>query len=232
MTGRKRFFIGGAGALMPILITLMSIDFITMFDTESGVSIGHIIGFVTRYIILFTIGGIIAYLHEDETKAFKLFQIGIAAPALVTSLITANGINSEIQQKNNHNESSFNFNIISSAYAYDEKQTEPSKEQSVLNDILQGISGSAYKNIYIKKSNLSQEVGEEEPTNKTIDDTESENKAEESKDEKDPVIVIEDISKQEKIEELKEKINENRRQYEEYQAELNKLTSHDPIIKN
>lgn len=135
MSPKKRFFIGGFGALMPVLVSLLAIDIGAIFDDESTLTTGNIIGVFIRYIILFLIGGFIAYLHEDEIKPFKLFEIGIAAPALISSLITAQSATATVDTTEK-----ISWSIIASAYAADE-----SKESSFVSDILKGITGSIYR---------------------------------------------------------------------------------------
>lgn len=147
MTSYKRFFLGGGGALMPVLVSLLAIDIGATLDTEANLTTGNIIGFAVRYLILFLVGGLVAYLHEEEKKPFKLFELGIAAPALITSLITAQGVVANTTSPISSS-TSFNFSIISSAYA----DTDPGVSEEVivawgLGDILDGVSGRAYKRV-------------------------------------------------------------------------------------
>lgn len=137
MSPKKRFFIGGFGALMPVLVSLLAIDIGAIFDDESTLTTGNIIGVFIRYIILFLIGGFIAYLHEDEMKPFKLFEIGIAAPALISSLITAQSATATAAVDTAEK---ISWSIIASAYAADE-----SKESSFISDIFKGITGAIYR---------------------------------------------------------------------------------------
>ncbi len=137
MSPKKRFFIGGFGALMPVLVSLLAIDIGAIFDDESTLTTGNIVGVFIRYIILFLIGGFIAYLHEDEIKPFKLFEIGIAAPALISSLITAQSATATATVDTTEK---ISWSIIASAYAADE-----SKESSFVSDIFKGITGSIYR---------------------------------------------------------------------------------------
>ncbi len=87
MTSKKRFLLGGGGALMPVLVSLLAIDIGAVLNDDSILTIGNIIGIVIRYLVLFVVGGIVAYLHDDEHKPFKIFELGIAAPALITSSV-------------------------------------------------------------------------------------------------------------------------------------------------
>jgi len=146
MNAKKRFIVGGGGALMPVLISILAIDIGAYLDTDSSLSTANIIGISIRYLVLFVIGGVVAYLHEDERNTFKLFELGVAAPALLTSLISAQGIVTDTKEEIS---SSFlnNISIISSAHADDTYVKSKSKKSNnkFLSDVLNGISGSAYR---------------------------------------------------------------------------------------
>ena len=142
MNSQKRFLVGGGGALMPVLISILAIDVGAVLGSDSSLSTANIIGIFIRYFVLFVIGGVVAFLHEDETNSFKLFELGVAAPALLTSLISAQGI---ITDTNQDRSISFfdNISLVSSAYAGTEIQVA---KTSFLGDVFQGISGQAYSN--------------------------------------------------------------------------------------
>jgi len=151
MEKKQRFAIGGLGALMPVLVSLLAVDVAAIIDDGNELTTGNVIGVFVRYIILFFIGGFVAYLHEDESKPFKLFEIGIAAPALITSLITAQGIAPSKPQDNE--QSSFSF-FVSSAYA---GTMESHQENTVIagffSDLSKGITGKIYEERAIRKIN-------------------------------------------------------------------------------
>lgn len=144
MTSKKRFLVGGGGALMPVLISILAIDVGAALGSDSSLTTANIIGIFIRYLILFIIGGVVAYLHENESNSFKLFELGVAAPALLTSLISAQGI---LAEPNFDESVSFfdNISIISSAYAGTEPQT---REKNFLSDVFRGISGQAYRSVH------------------------------------------------------------------------------------
>lgn len=80
MRTRNRFVVGGVGGLAPVLLFLITgdlVQYLIQLDTLRG------IGYAARAIALFFVGGFIAYLHTDEDKPFKIFEIGLAAPALL-----------------------------------------------------------------------------------------------------------------------------------------------------
>jgi len=89
MTWQQRFAIGGAGALLPILATLLALDIPSIIDHMHSYTVGIYVGTALRYVLLFVLGGVVAALNADESKPIKLVQIGIAAPALVAAYANA-----------------------------------------------------------------------------------------------------------------------------------------------
>lgn len=89
MSNRQKIFIGGLGALTPIIMNLLILD---LSGTLESIKWGVLVGYIIRVIVLFYIGGLIAFLHKDENSAIKLFELGIAAPALITAMINAHNI--------------------------------------------------------------------------------------------------------------------------------------------
>ena len=148
MTPQRRFLLGGGGALMPVLVSLLAIDLGALLDSQSNLTTGNIIGFAIRYLVLFVVGGVVAYLHEDETKSFKLFELGIVAPALITSLITAQGVAAE-QNSFIVSRIPIGMSLISSANAETLSRIAEPKQDVAWNfsDVLDGLSGRVYKKI-------------------------------------------------------------------------------------
>jgi hypothetical protein len=89
MTHMRRFWIGGGGALLPLLVTLLALDLTSIIDNAGSYSVGTYVGTGLRYAVLFALGGIVATLNYDEKKPIKLVQLGIAAPALIASYVNA-----------------------------------------------------------------------------------------------------------------------------------------------
>ena len=172
MNPKKRFFLGGAGALLPVLVSFIALDIGAILSQDSSLKAGIIIGFFIRYFILFGVGGFVAYLHDDENKPFKIVEFGIAAPALITSLITAQAINIPTPTT-----VSYNFSIVSSAYAGDSPLKtggSPVLLAGLFNDIGKGITGSAYKDIVRKPVEKSVEqtvVPVKKPVGKSVEQT-------------------------------------------------------------
>lgn len=170
MTPHKRFFIGGGGALMPVLVSFLAIDIGAALSNEANLTTPNIIGIAIRYVILFIVGGVVAYLHEDENKPFKLFELGIAAPALITSLITAQGVVANTSNSSSDQASSVNISLIGSAHA----SSGGSSENIVLaggflSDLLRGAGGGIYRDIGKSADRAHQPV--EKVVEKAVQDT-------------------------------------------------------------
>lgn len=154
ITPIKRFLLGGAGAILPVTISVVTLDIATYLS--DGFSWSQIIGITIRYSLLFAVGGFITYLHDDENKPFKLVEIGVAAPALITSLVAGNaatgsGSQAEIHKKDTQS----SFSIISSAYAGNDAQIELA--DNFFEEIFRGLTGSVYSR---DKSEASQKYKE------------------------------------------------------------------------
>lgn len=93
MTATKRFFIGASGALLPLLVTLIAFDAAPLIDHPENLTLGICLGAFIRYVALFVLGGVVAALNSRETRPITLVQLGISAPALVSSFVNAQAVN-------------------------------------------------------------------------------------------------------------------------------------------
>lgn len=96
ISGIKRFVIGGLGGLAPVFALLVAVDLDKQLE---GTTLLQVLGYSLRVLALFAIGGGVTWLHETENKPFKLFEIGLGAPALLAGLITTKSIIPEQQQQ-------------------------------------------------------------------------------------------------------------------------------------
>lgn len=145
MSSFKRFLFGGIGALMPVLLAIASLDLGQNF------SLGNITGIVIRYGVLFCIGGFVAYLHSDENKPIKLFEFGIAAPAMLTSLMAANALPGSQPKKPPANNDRVGFSFLVSSAQAAEFPSHRSLENTLVaknffSDLRDGITGKVYTN--------------------------------------------------------------------------------------
>ncbi len=114
MDTKQRILLGAAGGITPYLITLLSIDFKSVIG---GYELLDWVGLVVRCVILMFLGSLVAYLHKKETEQFKVFQLGIAAPALLATFINGNAGNNQALPTPSDNTTSLSISIFSQAYA-------------------------------------------------------------------------------------------------------------------
>jgi hypothetical protein len=93
LTTRQKIVLGGLGALTPIVVNLLVVDSTTIFG---GLTALVLIGYVIRIVVLFYLGGLVAYLHKEENSGLQLFELGIVAPALITSLMNGARIDAPV----------------------------------------------------------------------------------------------------------------------------------------
>jgi hypothetical protein len=114
MSRTEMFLLGALGGLLPILVSLLTVDLAPIIDHYSALTPGNYIGYGIRVLVLLILGGTMALLNSEVKQPFSLVQLGIAAPALVTSFI--NGAPAAAKPQVDH---AF-FAIISTASAQDQ----------------------------------------------------------------------------------------------------------------
>ena len=154
MTTHKKIFIGGLGALTPIIINLLVIDLTVLFI---NLTILAVFGYLIRVVVLFYLGGLVAYLHKDEKSPFRIFELGIIAPALLTALINANNVEvPNVAHAATGTKTSYNI-FISSVYAQTDSVNDKQQEQletfsmpdeSFLQQVGRGLLGIKPKNVW------------------------------------------------------------------------------------
>lgn len=87
MDARQRIFLGSIGGITPYLVTLLSIDFKSAVGSYETLDW---IGLAVRCLVLMFLGSLVAFLHKSEKEQFKVFQLGLAAPALLATFINGN----------------------------------------------------------------------------------------------------------------------------------------------
>jgi hypothetical protein len=81
----ERWLYGGLGSLAPIFVAILAIDLETVFRNADFPVVAS---WSLRTVVLFLIGGFVAFLHKKETDSWRCFVIGISAPALITTAIS------------------------------------------------------------------------------------------------------------------------------------------------
>ena len=131
-----------------------------------------LISYLIRVVILFAVGGFVAILNRGEDDPFKVFQLGIAAPALITAFINGNNVTILKTPANPHAAiSTIRFSaeytsLIPSTYAQASEQKEIKKfslpKETAIQQFYRGILGSTPKNVWfvIAGSHLKEEDAE------------------------------------------------------------------------
>ena len=113
LTSLKRFSLGGLGGLLPLMVGLAAYDIGAVIDNPQSLTFGTYCGKTVQTTILFLLGGIVAGLNNDVRKPITLVQLGIAAPALLTSWMYSNALSPKTQPQR------ISYGILSSAHAAD-----------------------------------------------------------------------------------------------------------------
>ena len=120
----KKIFIGGLGALTPIIMNLLVIDLEVLLINLTFYSV---LGYSIRVIVLFYLGGLIAYLHKDEVNVVKIFELGIVAPALITALLNAGQIDVAKMKSQTATNPIGSISFVSAAYAQTQTEQDTTK---------------------------------------------------------------------------------------------------------
>lgn len=147
----KRFAWGGAGAMAPILASLVILDIDSLVHALREVSEdgGYLVlGYSIRILVLFLLGGVWASLDKLEVEPKKLFQLGIIAPAMITGMLNASALQKErIESHPEMQASAVHFNLlpISAAQADDKKsdskKSGKTRSPSPLDQVIKGFLG-------------------------------------------------------------------------------------------
>src|SRR5262249_61750466 len=90
---KQRLFIGCLGALAPILVNLYVVDLQT---TLTNLLPLEALSYALRVLALCVSACIVVYLNSDEARPAKLFQLGIMAPAMLTSMLNGAAIANKV----------------------------------------------------------------------------------------------------------------------------------------
>ena len=82
------FFIGGVGALVPMLLDMMTYDFVSIW---SNLQFAVIAGHVTRMVLYFVLGGLYVVFQKKlrTVDGWTVFQLGIVAPMAMSATLNA-----------------------------------------------------------------------------------------------------------------------------------------------
>jgi hypothetical protein len=146
MKTSHKIFIGGLGALTPIIMNLLVVDFHLLKD----LTLFTVLGYLVRVIVLFYLGGLVAYLHKSEESPVKLFELGIVAPALITALL--NGGNVDVLKTAVTADRTASVAWVAEAMAQPsrggEVKTYQGSSPSAVQQFFRGLTGSVPKEVW------------------------------------------------------------------------------------
>ena len=149
MNIRKKIMIGGLGALTPVIMNLLIVDLNILLVKITSLAF---LGYIIRVIILFYLGGLVAFLHKDENSPIKIFELGIIAPALITAMLNAGHVPIIKAPPQTAETSIASFSFIPSVYALPPQEKEVKKfslpKESSIQKIWRGLTSSGYKKIW------------------------------------------------------------------------------------
>lgn len=136
MSSCQRFAIGGVGGLLPLLVSFVSFDPATVITYLGALPLGIYVGYAIKTFVLFALGGTVAVLSDSRTP-WTLVQLGIAAPALITSFINGAAVSGPTDNARHANSS---IAVISSAYAAEAFGETPIISAGFLGDVVRGAT--------------------------------------------------------------------------------------------
>jgi hypothetical protein len=154
MSGGKRFLIAGSGALAPLIVNLAVIDLQSLL--AFGITLVVALSYLLRQATMFGIGGLFGYFNQEDNP-WKLFQIGIAAPALLTAMINAQQVGvPQVPGTSVASQAakvSFLENLLASPAFADENETDGTKvfslpQESYGQQFARGFLGSTPANVW------------------------------------------------------------------------------------
>lgn len=180
MTIKKKILIGGLGALTPIIMNLLVVDLNILLV---NLTVFAFIGYAIRVIVLFYLGGVVAYLHKDEKNQIKIFELGIVAPALITVLINAGNVDvPKIAHSAAGTNTSYHV-LVSSAYAQPAQPRQDLKtfsmpKESAMRQFWRGLTGASSKKVWFVVSGTHLKLDDAKKQAKEINDMKKDFQAE------------------------------------------------------
>ncbi len=147
MAAGKRFMVAGLGGIAPVLLSLIVVDLQTLLLDVTPLAV---ISYLIRVLALFAVGGLVGWLHKSEPDAVKLFQLGIAAPALITAAINGGRISLPENPPEPQGRSSAIFVSRAYAQAAGEKELKQFSlpQETPMQQVYRGLLGATAKNVW------------------------------------------------------------------------------------
>lgn len=154
MSTSKKILIGGLGALTPIILNLLVIELEALL---LKLTLFAVIGYLIRVIVLFYLGGIMAFLHKDENNPIKIFELGIVAPALITAMLNAGQIDLPRMKSRPENRGISFHRLIPAAQAQTPTRQDSTKldiktfslpQETPIQQLWRGLTGSRPRRVW------------------------------------------------------------------------------------
>lgn len=85
MTIQQKLLVGALGGITPTLLIMYRLDYSDLLNTAEP---GLVVGGCIRALFAAAFGAFMVFLNRSEENVYKLFQLGIAAPGLLSIMIT------------------------------------------------------------------------------------------------------------------------------------------------
>lgn len=86
----QKLIIGGVGGTAPIVATLVAGEYDNTAEAEAAYL--YDVGLVLRALLFFGVGAFFVWLHDAVRTRYAVFQLGVAAPALIVAMVHANPV--------------------------------------------------------------------------------------------------------------------------------------------
>ena len=129
---RERVAVGALGGSTPVLLNLAIIDASTVLG---DLTLLAVFSYLLRVAALIALGALVAWLHEDEKNRLRVFQLGVAAPAILTGLVNGVALRSDAANRG------AGLNLATPVHAAQQVETfEPARETAT-QQVLRGLLG-------------------------------------------------------------------------------------------
>jgi FecR-like protein len=147
MKDGQKFFLGGLGGLAPIIMNLLVLDLAVLL---TGLNPLTVVGYVIRVLVLFGVGGFVAWLHTSERNRVKVFEIGLGAPAFILAFLNAGHVAANLPSQSSALLSATAYAQVGEQIKKEDTRgnqkgayTVKVEEESKLNEFLRGFLGTA-----------------------------------------------------------------------------------------
>lgn len=147
MKDGQKFLIGGLGGLAPIIMNLLVLDLAVLL---TGLTALTVVGYFIRVLVLFGVGGFVAWLHTGERNRLKIFEIGLGAPAFILAFLNAGHVAANLPSQSSTLLSATAYAQVGEPIKKDDTAgnqkgayTVKVEEESKLNEFLRGFLGTA-----------------------------------------------------------------------------------------